>query len=220
MKKILITGSNGTIGKIIKKNLINYKFYDFDLPKYDARNYNDILRAMKGMDLVIHLGWDTKVENWKSRKINPDNSLMTFNIYNAAIEAGVPRVIMASSVHADDYSKWKGPGLMNCNTVPIPDSPYGASKIFMEALGRYYANLGLEVVCIRFMGLNSDNNSFKEVEESRKWFSHKDCARLIKSIINAPRVPNNFVVMYGVSNNTGRIHDFVNPFGWAPRDGK
>ena len=41
---------------------------------------------------------------------------------------------MASSVHAHDYANWKGPDLIDPYALPTPDSPYGASKVFMEAL--------------------------------------------------------------------------------------
>lgn len=221
MKKVLITGSNGTIGKIIVSQISKYyKLTEFDLQKHNACDYNDLVKAMKDQDVVIHLAWDTVKENWKSNDINPDNELMTFNVYKAAIEAKVPKVIMASSVHADDYSGWKGPKLMKTNTIPTPDSPYGASKVFMESLGRYYAKKGLQVACIRFMGLNPDNKPSKnDPEAKKKYFSHGDCGDLIKAIIEAKKVSNNFSVIYGLSNNKGRIHDFSNPFGWKPKDG-
>ena len=221
MRKILITGFKGTIGTIICNQLQGYDIVHFDLPEHNARDYQDVLASAKGCDMIIHLGWDTKVENWKTGNINPENALMTFNVYKVALEVGVPRVIMASSVHADDYSGWKeGEPLIKPDTVPTPDSPYGASKVFMEALGRYYARQGLQVVCIRFMGLNADNKkSQTDPDASKKWFSHNDCGTLIKAIIEAPLVPNNFVVMYGVSNNPGRMHDTSNPFGWEPKEG-
>lgn len=220
MKRILLIGSKGVIGSIIRKELSEYHITNFDTPDHDARDYADLIKIMSKHDVVIHLGWDTKTENWKSETINPDNALMTFNVYKAALEAKVPRVIMASSVHADDFSHWKGSELMSANAVSTPDSPYGASKVFMEALGRYYAKKGLEVVCIRFAGLNSDNRpSSNDPLAQKKWFSHHDCGELIKTIVEAAAVPNNFVVMYGVSNNPGRIHDVSNPFGWKPKDG-
>jgi hypothetical protein len=92
-------------------------------------------------------------------------------------------------------------------------------KVGMEALGRYFASQGLEVVCIRFGGVNPKNIPAENPTYERAvWLSHRDCASLIDSILKADTIPNNFVIVYGVSNNPERIHDIVNPFGWMPQD--
>jgi uronate dehydrogenase len=218
--KVFLTGASGVIGTVIRAQLPQYNFLPFDLPNHDARNYNGVLTAIAGCDAAIHLAWDTRIENWKTGMTNPDNGLMTFNVYSAALACGVRRMIMASSVHAHDYSHWEGPGLIDPYTLPSPDSPYGASKVFMEALGRYFAKQGLEVVCIRFMGLNADGKpSRDDPDGQKKWFSHRDCGALIEAILEARSVPDNFAIVHGVSNNTGRMHDIANPFGWIPKDG-
>ena len=217
--KVFLTGAAGVIGKIIRSQLPQHEFLSFDLPNRDARQYEPVLTAIAECDAAIHLAWDTEGENWNTGKINPDNALMTFNVYAAALASGVKRVIMASSVHANDYGHWKGPDLMDPYTLPTPDSPYGASKVFMEALGRYFSKQELEIVCIRFMGLNADNKpSIDDPDGTKKWFSHEDCGDLIKAILEAPSVPDNFVIVHGVSNNKGRMHDIANPFGWTPKD--
>ena len=218
--KVFLTGAAGVIGTVIRSQLAQYSFLPFDLPHHDARNYNSVLTAMAGCDAAIHLAWDTAIENWRTGKINPDNGLMTFNVYAAALASGLRRVIMASSVHAHDYSDWQSPALIDPYTLPKPDSPYGASKVFMEALGRYFSKRGLEVICIRFMGLNADDKpSSDDPEGHKKWFSHRDCGALIEAILEARAVPDNFAIVHGVSNNAGRMHDISNPFGWMPKDG-
>ncbi len=220
MKKIAITGSKGMIGSVLKKGLDNYKITPLDLPKSDVRDYENLLKVFHGHDSVIHLAWDTKTENFKSGKINPDNALMVYNVYKAAIETKIPRVIMASSVHAENFYKWKGKGLMSPDkTYYEPDSPYGASKIFMEALGRHYATKGLEAVCIRFGGVNSENKPPEnDFYESAVWLSHNDCVRLVRRCIEVKTIANNFFIVYGVSDNKNRIHDYSNPIGWVPND--
>lgn len=191
----------------------------FDLPEHDARDYEDLAGLSRGHDVLVHLAWDTATESWRSGDISLDNQLMTVNAYEAALRTGVPRVIMASSVHADDYSGWTGAELMKATAVPAPDSPYGASKVFMEALGRYYAKQGLEVVCVRFMGVTPDGRpSPQDPAGKKKWLSHRDCGDLMEAIVEAPVVPDNFVVLYAVSANPGRMHDSANPFGWVPKD--
>jgi len=83
-------------------------------------------------------------------------------------------------------------------------------------------NRGLEVICIRFGGVNPENAVTEKVlaEEPlspKIWFYHKDCIDLVRACIEAESVPNNFSIVYGVSDNPGRIHDITNPFGWNPK---
>jgi len=121
--KVFLTGASGVIGTVIRSQLPQYNFLPFDFPNHDARNYNDVLTAIAGCDAAIHLAWDTRIENWKTGNINPDNSLMTFNVYTAALASRLRRLIMASSVHAHDYAYWKGPDLIDPYVLPTPDSP-------------------------------------------------------------------------------------------------
>lgn len=217
-KRIAITGANGTIGSVLRKGLKECEITLLDLPDTDVRDYERLLEIFPEHDVIVHLAWDTQIENFRSGKIDPDNALMTYNVYRAAIGSKVRRVIMASSVHADDFYNWKGPKLLSPERMPEPDSPYGADKVFMEALGKYYSKKGLEVVCIRFGGVNAENRPLGEHYENAVWLSHEDCVELIKSCIEAKDIPSNFSIVYGVSDNESRIHDFSNPFGWHPKD--
>jgi NAD dependent epimerase/dehydratase family len=217
---ILITGSGGVIGTVLKDNL-EHDITHFDLPDFDARDYRQLLEKSEGQDAIVHLAWDTTTDNFRSDHLNPENALKTFNIYKAAVEAGVKCVIMASSVHADRFTDRKIEGLLSPYSLPLPDSPYGAGKVMMEALGRYYADAKeLGVICVRFGGVNPANIPPESPESERQvWLSHGDCARLITACLEAPAIPNNFEIIYGVSDNKGRIHDISNSVGWEPLDG-
>jgi len=126
---------------------------------------------------------------------------------------------MASSVHADRFYEWKGPGLMSPYNLPNPDSPYGAHKVFMESLGRYFASKKVEVVSVRFGGIGPDNLPNKEnLSERSAFLSSSDGISLIRAILKSKSVPKNYAIVYGVSNNAHRIHDVSNPFGWVPQD--
>lgn len=218
MARLAITGGKGKIARALKRRL-DHEITTIDLPETDVRDYESLLQVLPGHDAVLHLAWDNVTETYQSGKINPENALMVHNVYNAAIEANVPRVIIASSVHADNAYAFRGIGLMSPEKTPWPDSPYGASKVFTESLGRYYSTSGLEVICIRFGGCNRDDiPPVHDEYEKRVWLSHDDCARLIDACLTADHVPNNFAIIYGVSNNAGRIHDVSNPFGWIPED--
>ncbi len=229
MKTVAITGAKGYIGKILVKNFSNkYTLRELDLPECDVRDYEQLLKSTKNCDCIIHLAWDTKTENFKSGEINPDNVLMTYNVYKVCLENEISRVIMASSVHADSPFELKE-NFLDPYRLPIPDSPYGASKCFMEALGRYYAYFhGLEVICLRIGGIG-----YKNCENARKiacyekpyfvgedavWISERDFCDLIEKCIET-ELKEKFVIVYAVGNNRNRVHNLKNPFSWKPKEG-
>ncbi|HUW43459.1 MAG TPA: NAD(P)-dependent oxidoreductase [Bacillota bacterium] len=217
MKKILITGSKGRIGKILISGLkTHYSLSLADLPEIDVRNYEQVLKAVEGKDAIIHLAWDTKTENYLSKRSNPSNILMAENIYRAALEKGIPRVIFASSVHADDFQNYKENKLLSPNRVHKPITPYGRSKVLIEKLGKNYAKKGLDVICIRFGAVGYEKPT--SLEGKMLWLKNNDLISLINTILEAKKIPKNFFVIYGISNNKSRIHDYKNPLGWKPRD--
>lgn len=231
LKKIIITGAAGRIGTILldglkekySLTLLDKKKLNFkNTVKIDiAKNYNRLIKIFKNHQIVIHLAWDNR-EDFPGEVIVSENKIMAENIYWASIKSGVERVIIASSIYTDDYSNKNKPKLISPGKIPWPDSPYGATKLYIEALGRYFAKkYGLEVVCVRFGGINPEDKILYNEDPNyhKVWLSSQDCVNLIVKCIEAERVPNNFVIFYAVSNNANRIHDISNPFNWAPKDG-
>lgn len=217
--KVLITGSGGVIGTVLK-NTLPHETTDFDLPHNNAKDFMHVHEKAKGHDALVHLAWDFENDGWLSDRLNEDNALISYNIYQAALDAGVKRVIVASSVHADRFTG-RAELPLRPYDLPLPDSPYGSSKVLLEALGRYYADAkGLEVICIRFGGMNAaDTPPGSPSSERQVWLSQRDCGSLVSACLNAASVPNNYAIVYGISNNNNLLHDLSNPFGWAPQDG-
>ncbi len=219
MKKIILTGATGKTGSIALQGLRKYAVTQVSLPQVDLRKYEGLVNLFKGHDVVLHFAWNASTENWKSATIDADNMQMVANVYRAAVEANVSRVLMASSVHADSFKDWEGPGLLSPDRIPIPQNPYGASKGFMEALGRYYAvHANLEVVCTRFAGMNPENKPPKEHLDRIRWLSHNDFWNLLEKVIEAPEIPNQYCLFYGVGNHPQRIHNYSNSLGWEPKE--
>lgn len=218
MKKILITGASGNIGKTLAEKLKGYELTLASLPETDVRNYKSLEKLANGQDVLIHLAWNAETENFQTKTSDPDNILMAKNAYEAALNSGVKRIIIASSVWADDFRGYQRKGLLSPKKIPNPKTPYGKSKIKIEEMGREYAQKGLEVVCVRFGAVDSTGKRNLDEEGVILWLSQRDLLSLMKKIIDAKKVPNNFLVMYGVSNNKTRVHDYSNPFGWKPKD--
>lgn len=222
MGRVLVTGSRGTLGTVLKNGL-PHELTDFDLPEKNVQSYKQLLEHAKGHDTLIHLAWDFTGDGWLAENLNPANTQMSFNVFQAAVDAGIKRVIVASSVHADKFAgrDVARQGLLKPFDLPLPDSPYGAGKCMLEALGRYYADAKrLEVVCIRFGGINKLNVPPESPYSERQvWLSHQDCINLIKKCLEADSVPYNYTIIYAVSDNKDRLHDTINPFDWKPLDG-
>lgn len=258
-KKVLITGAGGIIGSALREHLVgNYEFVylvhreahvtDHNYKVIDVlRDYRGLKKAFEGQDVVVHLA----ITREEPTTLN--NMAMTNNVYRAAYEAKVPRVIMASSIHAaggywaEDFyypphdgrlckkleyryianrelDKVKKISLVSVDKLPYPDSYYAATKVYMEALGKYYSDFGLSVVCIRFGGVNRDDSPLTgllgEIGYHSIWFSHKDVAQLVGKCIDATNLPP-FVIFFGVSNNKYCILDISNSrrlLGYKPED--
>lgn len=219
--KVLMTGNRGRVGTPLYKSLKG-DMTPYDLPENDHTDYENLKAKMTGHDAVVHLAWNVKTENYDTGKIDSSNLQGVYNIYQAATETNTKRVIMMSSVHADKFAgRDASLPLLKPFDLPLPDSPYGASKCYAEALGRHYAEEhGLEVICIRLGGVNSlDKPPTSPETERQVWLSHRDLINLVQLCLDARSIPYNYTILYAVSNNKDILHDVGNPFGWYPQDG-
>jgi len=216
--KIAVTGANGKVGRALTSELDSTQFEitPIDLPDYDVSKLDQLTEATKGHDALLHFAWAALHDNYLSRHIDLVNTQMIVNAYQASVTNKVPRVIMASSSHAHRYDLPDSDGKIRASiNPPVPDSPYGAEKVFMEALGRYYAqDHGLEVICIRIGNINDKDKP--NLDTPSRWMSHADLGRLVIACLTAVEVPNNFQIIYGVSRQS--VFDWSNLFGFEPRD--
>jgi uronate dehydrogenase len=100
--------------------------------------------------------------------------------------------------------------------MPRPDSRYGVSKAFGEALGRMYADkYGLGVFNIRI------GNVDRRPADRRRlsiWISPRDLVQLMRIGLEHPEI--HFEVVFGVSHNARAWYDNANAYrlGYAPAD--
>ncbi len=217
MNKIAITGSKGTIGTVLYKQLASSRqVLGLDLPDVDITNYQKLMASIKGVDTIIHLAFSPGLH---ANHLNPINVQLELSVLNAAVDAGIRRVIIASSVHADNFLNHANQSLLSTPGSYQPTGAYGAHKLLAEEVTKFYANrYGIEGIAIRFGGVTTNNSVKTNHREPEVWLSHHDLTQAIEACIEAPSVPDNFNVFYAVSNNKNRIHDTKNPFGWVPTD--
>ena len=228
MKRIVITGASGVIGSVLEKSLPRSGIGVLTRLDDTAFQADETLAdALHGQEVVIHLAWIRVMgpprAGVRYSELLPDDNRhheslkLAERVLEASQRAGVKRAILASSVHADDFYTWAGPGLLGTERVPRPAGPYGAAKVLLEEQGRFHAGRGLEVVCVRFGAVTAgDLPHPTNLWEQRVWLSHGDCAAMIRACIEASTVPERFCVFYAVSDNEGRVHDTRNPFDWRP----
>lgn len=252
-KRVLVTGADGTIGRVVQRHLGNR--YDLRLlthrpapyPSHvaDIADLDAILPAFVGMDAVVHLAATVSVFSpWEA--VLPANIVGTYNVYEAARRSGVECVVFASSNHAVGMYEVEGaPGIYALDDPRVidhhaeirPDSYYGVSKAYGEAMGRYYAeNHGLRVFCLRIGTVREDDdprspeiataNAWLPLTPEQAydrlrctWLSHRDCAQLIARCLDADHI--RFGIYYGISNNPRQFWD-IGParreLGYAPED--
>ncbi len=227
MKTILLTGASGRIGRCLRHALRDdYRLVLFNrsavndlgphemLIRGDTADAAAVEEAARGADVIVDLAGVSDVAPFRE-KLLPTNILGTYNVFEAARVAGVPRVIYASthhvvgfypaSDHFDEFAPYR------------PSSMYGVTKCFAEATGRLYADkAGLQVICLR-IGFFRD----RPLEERHLavWISPADMGRLVRCAIEAPDI--RFEIVYGVSNNTRRWWDLSRAravLGYQPQD--
>lgn len=228
MKRILITGAAGQIGRALRAGLKGHysliRLTDIaplgsaeageELVTADLRDMAAMEKAASGIDCVVHLGGVSVEDVWE--KVLPMNIEGCYNVFEAARRQGVKRVVFASSNHAVGFHRRER--FLDARVEPRPDSRYGVSKVFGEALGRLYADKhGLSVACLRIGTFRTPDRPI-EPRQLLTWISHRDMVQLVRRCIDHPHY--HFIVVYGVSNNLRSRWDNtdVTWLGYRPED--
>jgi nucleoside-diphosphate-sugar epimerase len=219
MCTVLITGSQGIIGSVLSDGLRDkYQIRGVDLPD-DISDYDTLKRRMADVDTVIHLARRFDYLSEQRMRLYPQNVQIDINIFTAVVKAEARRLIMASSVHADDH---RDPTAVEPLTVPgsyYPATPYGVYKLIEEEAGKVLSRqFKFEFVGVRLGGVTRDNSVKTGAGQTATWLSHDDLVGAVDSCLAVEPTPGRSTVFYAVSNNADRIHDTTNPFGWKPKD--
>ena len=164
MKTILITGAAGDVGTHVRRELAGkYEMRISDLRslkkinkeekfvRADISKFADALRITKGVDAIVHLGGYSVEGPWEG--ILSANIIGCYNVFEAARRNGVKRILFPTSNHATGF--YRRDQTIDHRVYPKPDSRYGVSKVFGEALASLYADkYGMEMFCMRIGNVN------------------------------------------------------------------
>lgn len=237
--RVAVTGAGGLVGGVLRDGM-DGRFACRWLSHADAdiTDLEALRRAFTDVDAVVHLAADASVSAPWDEIIGP-NLIGAYNAYEAARLSDVRRFVFASSNHVMGRYLWDDARFANPEqptVVPVdapvrPDTLYGASKAWGEALGRFYAErYGLSVVCLRIGWVTDDDRVPSDVSSRTEppdvaarapamWLSHADCVSLVEAALTADV---DYATAYGVSDNTGRwfsLDEGRRLLGWEPRSG-
>jgi nucleoside-diphosphate-sugar epimerase len=178
--KILVTGGAGFIGSHIVEGLLELgrevrvldnfatgkkenleglgggKWYpgkDFELVEGDIRDLDKVQRAMEGVDMVTHQAALGSVPRSVEDPVGSHgvNAQGALNVFVAARQAGIKRVVYASSsaVYGDSEILPKREGQEG-----NPLSPYALTKVINEQYARLMIDLyGIETIGLRYFNV-------------------------------------------------------------------
>jgi UDP-glucose 4-epimerase len=251
MAKFVVTGGAGFIGSALARKLLAQQDGQvavidnlltgheanlreirgrIDFHHVDIRDRDALAPVMQGADVVFHLAAIPSVprsidDPIPSHEVNIDG---TFNVFYAAKQAGVRRVVYAASSSAYGDSET----LPKVETMPVrPKSPYAAQKL----MGEFYASVfhscfAMETVSLRFFnvyGPRQDPSSqysgvlslfmkhvlarttptiFDDGEQSRDFTFVEDVANLCIKASRAPAAPGK---MYNAGNGGRYTLNFI-----------
>jgi uronate dehydrogenase len=171
-----------------------------------------VLGMLEGVDAVVHLGGVSTERPFDV--ILQANIVGAYNLYEAARQQGVKRIVFASSNHVTGF--YRQDEVIDPRAPVRPDGYYGLSKAFGENLAQFYFDrYGIETVSLRI------GSSFPEPKDCRMlatWLSYDDLERLVVASLTAPVVGH--TVIYGMSDNTTTWWDNTSArhVGYRPRD--
>ena len=225
MKTILITGAAGDVGTHLRRELAGkYVLRVSDLRslvkinkeeqfvRADISKMSDALRITKGVDAIVHLGGYSVEGPWEG--ILNANIVGCYNVFEAARRNGVKRILFPTSNHAMGF--YRRDQTIDHRMYPKPDSRYGVSKVFGEALASLYADkYGMQMFCMRI-----GNVGPLPIDKRRLsiLFTPRDLAQLVTIGIEHPDI--RFEIVYGISRNKRAWYDNSNALrlGYQPQD--
>jgi len=225
MKTILLTGAAGIVGGFLRDQFRDrYALRLSDIKPIEQLHENEsyvaadltdpdaVLEAAQGVDGIIHLGGYSFEGTWE--QILDANIIGCRNVYEAARLADAKRVVFASSNHAMGF--YRRDQKIDDNVTARPDSRYGVSKVFGEAMGALYADkYGLGVMAIRIGFVDARPI---DVRRLAIWISPRDLAQLVAIGLEHPDLK--YEIVYGMSDNARAWWDNSSALrlGYAPED--
>ncbi|WP_280770304.1 NAD-dependent epimerase/dehydratase family protein [Salipaludibacillus daqingensis] len=167
MKKVVVTGGSGHLGKWVVKEFVEqgYEVVNGDVKKpdnplsqtkiIDLKNLGEVYGLLEGADAVVHLAAIPVAYSHANEVTFQNNVMSTYNILEAASGLGIKKVVLASS--ESSYGIVFAPERFDPNYVPLdedhpqlPQDSYGLSKIVNEETAKmFHRKSNMQIVSLR-----------------------------------------------------------------------
>lgn len=223
-QRVLLTGGAGRIASYIRQRLapLCVELRLADCVSFEARHANETAHVvdladadrvqplLHDIDAVVHMAGYPRDAPWST--ILPANIVAVTNLWDAALQSGVRRIVYASSNHA--VGLYPRAQRINSDVLPRPDSRYGVAKVFMEALASLYAEkYALSAMGIRIGACTPEPTDARMLSH---WVHPDDLTNLIEIGLTAELTHE---IVYGVSANRASWWDNsrAEALGYQPR---
>lgn len=231
-RRVVVTGAAGRIGRTVSSALADrWELVRTDRP--DAAGADGVLAldvtdldacraAFAGADAVVHLAADPSPDATFDDLLAP-NLVGPYAVARAAAEAGVRRLVLASSLHAVSALPLRVQ--RRPDDQPRPANLYGATKAWSEAVGAMTAATTATTVVALRIGYFAENRPPAEADDRERtaWLSGHDAAGLVRAAVETdlPTGVDGFVVANGTSANRHNVAELDatrRAIGYAPVD--
>ncbi len=235
-KRVLVTGSSGRIGRAVVAELTRRGHHVRGFDRVAHAGLNDqvigsltdpasVAKAMAGIETLIHLAATPDDDDFL-KELLPNNVVGVYHVLETAQQAGVKRLILASSGQVVWYERLRTDAPIRVDTQPTPRYWYAACKMFLEAAGRAFAEkFGQEVLAIRLGWCPRDKGQEAEIAASDwapdVYLSPGDAGRFFACCVEADS-KFSFQVLYATSKPVKRPRLDLEPtgrlVGFEPRE--
>jgi len=225
-ERLLLTGAAGLLGQVLRPAMRTWAKHlrvsdiapigpavgNEECVTCDLADEDSVRLLMDGVDGVVHMGGISVDKPW--RTIVGPNIEGVYNLYESARIQGTKRIVFASSNHAIGFRKRTE--RIDADDPVRPDSLYGVSKVFGEAMSRFYFDrYGIESVCLRI------GSSLPEPKDRRMlvtYLSFDDLVTLVQRSLFAEKADH--TIVFGASANRDSWWDNSKAanLGWTPKD--
>jgi len=211
--RVFLTGATGRVGRVLVPAF--REVYELrtlhrrppadgaDAVLGDLQDRDRLRALMEGFGVVVHLA-AVSHEAPFVEEVVPANIVGAYNVFQAAQQAGVGRIVFASTCHVVQFRRSQR--TIAAAEAYRPETIYGVSKAFGEVLGRYYyEQFGMEFVAIRIGWLLPYDDPELRTSAFKRgiWLSPRDAVSLFRLAIERPGV--GYAVVFGTSTTDREV---------------
>jgi len=223
-RRVLLTGAGGSIGTMLRPLLAPHvaELRLADRRPIATAHPNETAcvvdlaeraacaRAVTGIDAIVHFAGFAEEGDWET--LIPANIVVVAHLWDAAIAAGVDRIVYATSNHVTGFHPRER--TIDATAEVRPDTRYGVTKVFMEALASLHADKhGLRGFGLRIGRCDTEPRDARALSH---WVHPEDLAALVRVGLEADYLHE---IVYGVSANSRSWWDNARAeaLGYRPR---